>query len=34
MAFVTLAMSELVHVFNIRDNKNQSLKQKYLIIAN
>ena len=30
MAFVTLALSELVHVFNVRDNKNQYLKQKYL----
>ena len=26
MAFITLALSELVHVFNIRDNKNSILK--------
>ncbi len=28
MAFVTLALSELVHVFNIRDNKNSIFKTK------
>lgn len=28
MAFITLAMSELVHVFNIRDNKNSIFKTK------
>ncbi|MFR3782721.1 MAG: cation transporting ATPase C-terminal domain-containing protein [Clostridia bacterium] len=28
MAFVTLAMSELVHVFNIRDNKKSIFKAK------
>lgn len=28
MAFVTLALSELVHVFNVRDNKNLYLKQE------
>ena len=26
MAFVTLALSELVHVFNVRDNKNSIFK--------
>ena len=28
MAFITLAMSELVHVFNIRDNKKSIFKTK------
>ena len=28
MAFVTLALSELVHVFNVRDNKNSLFKTK------
>jgi Ca2+-transporting ATPase len=28
MAFVTLALSELVHVFNVRDNKKSLLKTK------
>lgn len=34
MAFTVLALSELVHVFNIRNNKNLYSKQEYLIIAN
>ena len=32
MAFITLALSELTHVFNVRNNKNQYSKQKYLTI--
>ena len=30
MAFVTLALSELVHVFNVRDNKKSIFKTKIL----